>query len=122
LRDFYQTWRYSKAGTDDFRVAMEKAGGRPLSRFFEEWIYGSDIPRVRFTSTVEGETLSVRFEQTRDVFDVPITVTITYADGQSEDVVVAVTEKVVEKTVTLKGPLRGVDVNKDHGALVEVTK
>ena len=24
LRDFYATWRYNKAGTDDFRVAMER--------------------------------------------------------------------------------------------------
>ena len=44
LRDFYATWRYKKAGTDDFRVAMEKAGGRPLERFFDRWIYGSAIP------------------------------------------------------------------------------
>ena len=46
LREFYATWRYKKAGTDDFRVAMEKAGGRPLQRFFDRWIFGSDIPTV----------------------------------------------------------------------------
>ena len=30
LREFYTTWRYKKAGTEDFRVAMEHASGRPL--------------------------------------------------------------------------------------------
>ena len=47
LRDFYATWRYQKAGTDDFRVSMEKAGGQPLDRFFDRWIYGSAIPTVQ---------------------------------------------------------------------------
>jgi aminopeptidase N len=64
LRDFYATWRYSKAGTDDFRVAMEKAGAQPLGRFFERWIYSAAIPTVRFASRVDGGTLHVRFDQT----------------------------------------------------------
>ena len=32
LRQFYATWQFRKAGTDDFRVAMEKASGRDLTR------------------------------------------------------------------------------------------
>jgi Peptidase family M1 domain len=122
LRDFYATWRYKKAGTDDFRAAMEKAGGRPLERFFDRWIFGSAIPTLRFSSTVDGTQLRVRFEQTGEVFDVPITVTIAYADGTSEDVIVAVTDKVTERTLPLKGPVRGVDANRDNGALAEIQK
>jgi hypothetical protein len=122
LRDFYASWRYKKAGTDDFRVVMEKAGGRPLDRFFDRWIYGSGIPVVHFSSLTEGSTLRVRFEQKGEVFDIPITVTVSYADGTSEDIVVAVTEKTTEQVIPLKGALRSVDVNKDAGALAEVEK
>jgi hypothetical protein len=125
LRDFYATWRFKKAGTDDLRVAMEKAsGGRPLERFFDRWIYASGIPTVRFTSLVEGRTLKVKFEQKDEIYDIPITVTITYADGTVDDVVVAVTDKTVERVVPLKSAVRNVDVNRDGGALavVEVGK
>ena len=122
LRDFYATWRYTKAGTDDFRVAMEKAGGQPLERFFERWIYGSAIPTVRFSSQVDGSQLRVRFEQKGEVFDIPITVTITYTDGTSEDVIVKLTEATTEQMIPLKGALRAVEVNKDGGALAEIEK
>ena len=123
LRDFYSTWRYKKAGTDDLRTAMEQAAGRPLERFFDRWIYGSAIPAVRFTSRVEGQSLHVRFEQqSGDVFDFPVTVTITYADGSSEDVVVAVTDTLIERTIPLKKSVRAVAANRDGGALIEIVK
>jgi hypothetical protein len=122
LREFYATWRYTKAGTDDFRVAMEKAGGRPLERFFDRWIYSGAVPTVRFSSAVEGKLLRVRFDQKGEVFDIPITVTITYADGTSEDVIVTLAEATTERVIPLKGTLRAVDVNKDGGSLAEIEK
>jgi hypothetical protein len=122
LRDFYATWRFSKAGTDDFRVAMEKAGGRPLERFFERWIYSAAIPTVRFTSQIDGGGLRVRFDQQEEIFDIPITVTVSYTDGTSEDVIVKLTEATTEIVIPLKGTMRAVDVNKDGGALAEIEK
>jgi aminopeptidase N len=123
LRDFYATWRYDKAGTDDFRIAMEKAaGGKPLERFFDRWIYGSGIPVVRYTSTVADGQLKLQFEQKGEVYDLPLTVTITYSDGTTQDVLVALGDKLVEKSVPLKGAVRSVDVNKDSAALVELER
>jgi hypothetical protein len=122
LRDFYTTWRYRKAGTNDFRAAMEKAGGRPLERFFDRWIFGSTIPVVKYSSRVDGTTLHVRFDQQADLFDIPIAVTVNYNDGSSATVFVAVTEKTTEQAIPLKGAVRSVDVNKDGGALVEIEK
>jgi Peptidase family M1 domain len=122
LRDFYATWRYSKAGTDDFRLAMEKAGGQPLARFFERWIYSAAIPTVRFASQIDGSQLRVRFDQKGDIFDIPITVTIMYVDGTSEDVIVKLTQATTEQVIPLKGAVRVVEVNKDGGSLAEIEK
>ncbi len=55
LRRFYAQNRFKKAGTDDLRKAMEAESGRNLERFFERWIYDSNIPRLRFSSAVEGQ-------------------------------------------------------------------
>jgi hypothetical protein len=123
LRDFYATWKYKKAGTDDLRAAMERAGGRPLRRFFEGWIYGSGIPHVRFTFHADAGSLHVRFEQQKgNVFEIPVTVTIAYTNGAVEDVVVPVVDAVVERTIPLKGRIRSVEANKDGGALAEIVK
>jgi predicted metalloprotease with PDZ domain len=122
LRDFYATWRYDKAGTDDFRIAMEKAAGQPLERFFDRWIYGSGIPVVRFTSTTADDGLHLKFEQKGEIYDMAITVTITYTDGTTQDVVVPLADKVTERLVALRGPVRLVEVNRDYGTLAEIER
>jgi hypothetical protein len=120
LRRFYSDWRFQKAGTDDFRVAMESASRQDLTRFFDAWIYGSTVPRLKFTSSQDTSgSLLVRFEHLGDVLPVPVTVTITYADGQAQHVVVPVAERVVERTLPLRGSMRKVEVNQDHAAVAE---
>ena len=66
LRRFYMDRRYQKAGTEDFERAMEAESGRVLDRFFERWIYGSGIPRVRYGTQIGDKQVVVRFEQSGD--------------------------------------------------------
>jgi aminopeptidase N len=122
LRAFYDRWKFQKAGTDDFRQSMEKVSGRSLERFFETWVYGTSIPRVKFTYHVTGTDAQLRFEQPGAVADVPITVTIAYANGTAEELVVAVAERIVERTVALKRPVRAITANQDNAALVQMEK
>ena len=92
IKRFYADNRFKKAGTDDLRKAMEAASGRDLNRFFERWIYDNGIPRLRYSTAVEGSELIVRFEQTGDIYDVPVTVAVTYTDGKTSEFVVIVNE------------------------------
>ena len=72
VRRFYAEWRFKKAGTDDFRVAMEAATGRDLGPFFEAWIFGVTIPRVAFSyRSLDANSIAVKFEQRGDVAPVP---------------------------------------------------
>ncbi len=120
LRRFYDDRRFQKAGTDDFERAMEEESGRTLDRFFERWIYGTGIPRVTYRSTASANEVRLRFEQPADqVFDLPVTVTITGQDGRTREVVVELSEAVVEHTIPTDGPVRQVQVNRDSAALAE---
>jgi hypothetical protein len=121
VRRFYRTMRFKKAGTEDFREAMEAASGRPLERFFERWIYGATLPRLTYSHRVEGSELVVHVEQLGEIFDVPFTLALNYGDRKT-NVVVRVTDRVVETRIPLDGTLRGVDVNKDDPTLAEITK
>jgi hypothetical protein len=119
LRRFYYTWRFKKAGTNDLQRAMESAARTDLSRFFERWVFGERLPVVLFTAKVDegaAEAL-LRFEQAGDVYDVPVTVTIEYADNSTSSVLVKLRDRIVETRVPLAGKVRKIDANRDQGAL-----
>ena len=106
LRRFYDDRRFQKAGTDDLERALEAESGRTLDRFFERWIYGTDIPRIGFKSTIGDGHVTVRFTQPGDnVFDLPVTVTLTMTDGKTRDVIVSITEAEVEQVIAVDARL-----------------
>ena len=130
LRRFYNDMRFQMAGTDDLIRAFEIEAKRSLEDFFDRWIHESDIPRLRFDYRTEarlsgqtGETdVVLRFEQGEKLFEVPITVTLRYRNGQDESIIVPVSEQVTEVRVPLTGRLRDVDVNEDNAALAEIDR
>jgi hypothetical protein len=117
LRRFYMEQRFQKAGTDDLRRAFEEESGRSLERFFERWIYESEVPRIRYATAIGNGFVSARFDQTGELFDLPVTVTINYADGRSQDVVVLVDDRRVEQRIPTSGVVRQVQVNRDYAAV-----
>ena len=126
IRRFYRESRFRKVGTEEFRAAMEAETGRSLERFFERWIYGSTLPRLKFSYRVEpaaaGHQAVIHVEQMGDVFDLPLTLTLQYADGREVPVSVPITDRVVDLPIALTGTLRGIDINRDDGTLAEVSR
>jgi len=64
----------------------------------------------------------LRVEQVGELFDVPLTIALQYADRKPVDVLVPVTDRIVEQRVPLAGVLRGIDVSKDDGTMAEIVK
>jgi hypothetical protein len=132
IRRFYAESRFDKASTDDLRRAMEVESGQKLDRFFDRWIYGSSLPHLKFVWRVEhapgpagpgdNAQLVLHFDQVGEIFDIPVTVAVQYADHRIVNVVVPVTDRTVEVRVPLAGVLRSVEVSKDDGTLAEIEK
>ena len=123
LRRFYGERKFQKAGTDDFQHAMEAASGRPLDRFFDRWIHGADIPTLRYSTAIRPGEVTVQFDQdSRMIFDVPVTVTLQYADGHLQDVIVPVSEAHVEQRIPTNGVVREVQINRDSAALARFSE
>ena len=128
VRRFYTDRRYQKAGTEDLRLAFEQVSSVPLTRFFDRYIHSTGLPELGFTYRLEtgpeeesASVVKLRFEQrTDELYDVPVTVTLHYTTGDSQNVVVSVTERVTEVRVPLAGPLSRVDVNRDFEALARI--
>ena len=126
IRRFYVESRFAKVGTNDFRRAMESESGRSLEGFFERWIYNSTLPKLTFGYRVEpsaaAQNAVLHFEQAGEIFDLPVTVTLQYTDGKTVDVLVPVTDRVVDFRVPLQGTLRTANVSLDDASLAEVLK
>ena len=122
LRRFYREHTFTKTGTDAARLAFERESGRDLTRFFDQWIYGSALPVVSHTSRVErtadGPVLRLQFTQRDQVFDVPLTVELRITGEPDRTMVVPLTEKTLELRIPVTGTVRGVRVNEDRAALV----
>ena len=118
LRRFYTEQRFQKASTDDLRQVLEAESGRSLEKFFEQWIYGASVPRIRYTTAIDAGGVTIRFEQIGDnVFEIPVTVTLVYADGHSQEVIVQVDDRRVERRFPIEGPVRKVQINRDFAAI-----
>jgi aminopeptidase N len=118
LRRFYAEQRFQKAGTQNLRQVFEAESGRSLEQFFDQWIYGSDIPRIRYATAIGSGAVTVRFEQLGDtVFEVPVTVTLVFADGHSQQVIVQVDDRRVEERLPFEGVVKQVQINRDFAAV-----
>jgi aminopeptidase N len=45
MRDFVATHSGKNASTEDFQRIVEKHMGQPMDWFFDEWVYGTEVPR-----------------------------------------------------------------------------
>lgn len=122
IRRFYTENRFKKAGTSDLQRAMEQECGTSLERFFERWIYDSTLPRVRVSSTVEGQELVVHIEQQGEVFDLPILVSIAYTDGRTDERIVLSRDATTDARIPITGTVRQVEFNQDNGTLGTIEK
>jgi aminopeptidase N len=119
VQRYYREHRFTKAGTADLQKAMELESGRDLARFFERWVFDSGVPRLRYATSVAADEATVHIEQAGDLYDIPVTVTILYADGKVTEEVVRVTEAVTDARIRLTGAVRSVELNQDSAALAQ---
>ena len=115
LRRFYTTWRFKKAGTEDVKAAFEAEANRDLDLYFDRWIYGSSLPRLKFSYTTAPDAVVVRIEQIGERFELPVTVTLKHA-ASSTEVTIPVVEQVTTQRIPITSPVRSVAVNEDDAA------
>ncbi len=113
LRRYYREWRFRKAGTDDLRAAFAAGTTIPLERFFERWVLGDTLPSVEVRTDLAPDRLSaiVRIRQSGEVFDLPISVIVEFADGATETIVVPVTTQTMEHTIRTTRPIRRLSID-----------
>jgi hypothetical protein len=123
LRALQAQARYRKAGSDDLRAALEKAGGRDLAPYFEEWVYGTHTPQLDVSYRTEPQASSYRTViDVKAAFlpgSVPLSLSVVHEQGEITEIV-TLAPAGGSFTVETPGRPRRVQVNADRGLLATV--
>jgi aminopeptidase N len=63
IRTYYEQYKFSNADTRDFQQVAEKVSGRNLSWFFDQWLYGTGIPKLELKWKKDDEGIKIEIEQ-----------------------------------------------------------
>lgn len=101
MRDYYATYRDSLVTTEQFRKVAEKHAGMDLGWFFDQWVYGTEIPSYKYcyssSLTPEGKyrvTFKVRQEEVSPDFMMYVPLLIDFGENRQ-----------ARLRVLVKGPL-----------------
>jgi aminopeptidase N len=125
VQEFMSAHRYAKAGTEELREALEKASGQDLSPYFREWIYGTALPVLRFTSRSEpgdgGYRTAVQVVPQALPGSVPLEISVAHKAGTAVETVSLPREG---GTFTIQTPTlpRKVDLNRSLALLASVKR
>jgi hypothetical protein len=120
-----QQHRFQKIGTRDLREALEAASGLDLKTYFEEWIFGTSLPTLRYsnhTAARGGKHLTeVTVEPQSLPGPVPLELAIDFDDGH-ERRRVRLEPAGGRWTVDTAAPPQKVEINGDYGLLARVER
>ncbi|MCP4653927.1 MAG: M1 family metallopeptidase [bacterium] len=131
LRDFVKNYQGKNATTEDFIATVNKIAPGDWTWFFDQWIYGTDIPAYTWsyemprTANAQGQwvvTLHVKQKNVSPGFMMPVPVEIDLGEGQIGTFVAQVDQP--EKTFTIPLPVkpRSLKFNPDFAVLATVKK
>ncbi len=93
MHGFYQLYHGKKASTQNFRAFAEVIYGKPLDWFFKQWVYGTDIPKYKFSYIFSPDSSGayiakcrVLQENVSDNFRMPILLGIDFGNDHIQPV------------------------------------
>jgi len=123
---FLDEHRFSKAGTDDLREALEAASGMDLRPYFDAWILGTALPELRYEyETVEeagGYRTRIEVRARELPGPVPLRIRVETRDGRRQDETVSLPAGGGVFSVASPDRPRKVELNEDRTLLARVKR
>lgn len=118
LRTYYKTFQNSVAGTSDFQQIMEKASGKKLDLFFQQWFYRVEIPALQagWSYDQKAKSVTVIIDQTQAgaPFEFPLEIGLLN-DGQPNPVIQTVRMKSKSQKITISAAKKPSKIVLDPG-------
>jgi hypothetical protein len=129
MRGFVADHRVEAASTDAFEAAVTRAFGEPMDWFFDQWVYGVDVPTYRPDLTVsrlidQDDPFvlhgTIRQEDVPDGFRMSVPIRMQFDDRPSITHRVWVDADTVEVEIGLPAEPSEIEFNYHHGVLADV--
>jgi hypothetical protein len=117
LREVFQEKLFQRASWDDFALAFERASGRNLGPFFQQWVARPGAPAlalqdVEASEGKEGWTITGRVVQQAPYYDLEVPLRLEL-DGPAIDAKIALTGQAAAFTLRSKSPPSRIVVDPD---------
>lgn len=86
MKDFVKTYYGKDASTGDFKRIVDKHTGEDMSWFFDQWVYGTEIPKYIYSYSVDkvGDkfqvAIRVKQKNVSSNFKMPVPVVVVFKD------------------------------------------
>jgi aminopeptidase N len=126
IRGYVADRKFQVVETDDFRKSVEKATGKDLKWFFDQWLYKAGHPelKARWRFEPEDKTVRVKIEQTQKLdaqtplFRLPTTIEITESPGRARSTPIVIDGAIHEFVIPVETRPQMVLID-PHGWLVK---
>ncbi len=129
MRTFVADHRDEPASTDTFEAAVTEALGEPMDWFFDQWVYGVDVPTYRPDLEVSRSSDpehpfvlqgTIEQEDVPDGFGMPVPILFRFDDRPPIAHRVWVGADTVDVEISLPAEPAEVEFNYHHGVLADV--
>jgi hypothetical protein len=123
LRDYVHEFAGKEASTDDFRRVIEKNTGSDWTYFFNDWIYGAEMPSYRWSWRAEPDANGFRVSVTvnrsgvADDFVMPIPIRIELDGGAATTAFINANDASQTATYVVPSKPRNVLIAPEHSLL-----
>jgi aminopeptidase N len=124
IRSYYRIYKGRNVWTEDFRKAMESAGGGDLSAFFRQWLYQPGWPEYQLSwDWIEKDAsaeITIRQMQDTGLFDMPMDIVLS-SGSRKEAHRVRIKDREHTFRMPLKSPPAAVEIDPDGWILKSVS-
>jgi aminopeptidase N len=92
IRRYYDDFKLKNANSQDFQSVVEEVTGKDWSAFFNQWVYSEGHPKIRIEAKITNSKIVFDVKQINKKFDFPLTIKLNYINGETEHVLLNVSE------------------------------
>lgn len=127
MKDYINTYSGRGVCTEDFKEIVDKHFDEDMSWFFNQWVYGTEVPVYKFNykSEVSDDgkyllTVTVEQKGVSPSFKMPLAMIINFENGYNVGHIFVTGNKPVSKQFKLPEKPKSVDLNPWEGVLCEI--
>ena len=127
MKDYVEIHFNKNASTKSFQEVVEKHFDQDMDWFFDQWVYGTEVPTYKFTHTLQPSedgkyilTLEVTQEKVSPSFKMPLPFAVNFEKGHSIFTVPVEGRGTVKHTVKIPQKPKSIIPNPWNAVLAEI--